>query len=145
MEGNYTIYRRRMNYYETDKMGIIHHSNYIRLFEEARLDLMEKEGLDYAGLERMGIIVPVLSVECQYLIPLRYNDVVIVYSKVTKFDGIKMELFYEIYKDGTKDLCTSGKTKHCFIGEDMKPFKMKKLYPALYARLKEVSGTNIGK
>ena len=42
MEGRYTEYERRINYYETDKMGIVHHSNYIRFFEEARLDMMKK-------------------------------------------------------------------------------------------------------
>ena len=70
MEGKYTIYKRKMNYYETDQMGIIHHSNYIRLFEEARLDIMDKSGINYADIEEMGIIIPVMSVDCKYLIPL---------------------------------------------------------------------------
>ncbi len=94
MEGKYSIYKRRMNYYETDQMGIIHHSNYIRLFEEARLDMMEKEGISYANIEELGIIIPVMSVECHYLVPLYYNDSIEVYSRLKKFDGIKMELSY---------------------------------------------------
>ena len=52
MEGKYGIYKRRMNYYETDQMGIIHHSNYIRLFEEARLGMMDKEGISYEKIGR---------------------------------------------------------------------------------------------
>ena len=51
MDGNFVVYKRRNNYYETDQMGIIHHSNYIRFFEEARLYMMKEFGLDYAGLE----------------------------------------------------------------------------------------------
>ena len=58
MEGRYTEYERRINYYETDKMGIVHHSNYIRFFEEARLDMMKKVGLDYFTMEEAGIIIP---------------------------------------------------------------------------------------
>lgn len=139
MQGNYAIYKRKMNYYETDKMGIIHHSNYIRFFEEARLDLMDKKGLNYAYIEKMGIIIPVLSVECRYLLPLYYNDSICIHTCVTKFDGIKMELSYEVYKDGFKNLCTSGYTKHCFLNKDMKPFRMKKLYPDLYYRLKKLT------
>ena len=57
MEGRYTEYERRINYYETDKMGIVHHSNYIRFFEEARLDMMKKVGLDYFTMEEAGIII----------------------------------------------------------------------------------------
>ena len=138
MEGKYTIYKRKMDYYETDQMGIIHHSNYIRLFEEARLDMMEKEGIGYAGIEEMGIIIPVMSVECNYIVPLHYNDSIEVYSQLTKFDGIKMELSYEIYKEGSAKVCTKGHTGHCFLDKDMKPFRMKKLYPDLYNKLKEI-------
>ena len=138
MEGKYAIYKRRMNYYETDRMGIIHHSNYIRLFEEARLDMMEKEGIGYSGIEEMGIIIPVMSVECNYILSLHYNDSIEGYSQLTKFDGIKMELSYEIYKEGSNKVCTKGRTGHCFLDKDMKPFRMKKLYPDLYNKLKEI-------
>ena len=56
MEGNFTVYNRKINYYETDKMAIVHHSNYIRFFEEARLDMMDKFDLNYRKMEDMGII-----------------------------------------------------------------------------------------
>lgn len=132
------IYRRKINYYETDQMGIVHHSNYIKFFEEARLDLMDKEGLNYASMEEMGIIIPVLSVECHYLLPLYYNDIISVHTYLTKFDGIKMDFVYEIYKDGFPNLYTSGHTSHCFLDKNMKPFRMKKLYPDLYKKLKKL-------
>lgn len=138
MEGNYTVYRRKMYYYETDQMGIVHHSNYIKIFEESRLDLMEKWGLNYASMEHMGVIIPVLSVECHYLLPLCYNDSISVHTRMTKFDGIKINFEYEIYKEGCLDLHTSGRTGHCFLNQDMKPFRMKKLYPDLYNKLSEL-------
>ena len=86
-----------------------------------------------------GIIIPVMSVDCKYLIPLYYNDNIEIHSCVTKFDGIKMELSYEIYKEGSKEACTKGHTGHCFLNKDMKPFRMKKLYPGLYSKLKEMA------
>ena len=58
-EGLESLYVRRANYYETDKMGIIHHSNYIRWFEEARLHYMEEMGWPFTKVEAMGIIIPV--------------------------------------------------------------------------------------
>ena len=65
-------YSRKVYYYETDKMSIVHHSNYIRMFEEARLDLMDKCGIDYAQIESLGIIMPVLEVTCKYVKSLFY-------------------------------------------------------------------------
>jgi len=54
-------YRHTVQYYETDKMGITHHSNYIRWMEEARVDFMSQIGWDYAKLEKEGVICPVVK------------------------------------------------------------------------------------
>lgn len=136
MDGKYSVYKRKINYYETDQMAIVHHSNYIRFFEEARLEMMDEYGLNYRKIEEMGIIIPVMSVECKYIVPLCYADEIQIHSKVTKFDGIKMEVSYEIYRGDV--LCTTGHTGHCFLDKNMKPFRMKRLYPDLYNKLKEV-------
>ena len=61
------MYRHIVQYYETDKMGITHHSNYIRWMEEARIDFLSKIGWNYAKLEEEGIISPVVAVDCIYL------------------------------------------------------------------------------
>ena len=58
-------YRHTVQYYETDKMGITHHSNYIRWMEEARVDFLAQIGWDYAMLEEMGVISPVIGIECK--------------------------------------------------------------------------------
>ena len=52
-------YIRKVQYYETDRMGIVHHSNYIRWFEEARIFYMEKMGYSYSEMEKTGIMIPV--------------------------------------------------------------------------------------
>lgn len=67
-DGTFKIrpYEHHAKYYETDQMGIIHHSNYIKWMEEARMDLMEQIGLSYKQMEEMEIISPVLSVSCEY-------------------------------------------------------------------------------
>lgn len=134
-----TLYRRTVNYYETDQMGIVHHSNYIRYFEEARLDMMNQLALNYRTMEEMGLIIPVLSVECRYLQPLRYEDEIEIYSRLIKFDGIKMEVSYEIYEKKSEQLCTTGNSGHCFLNREMKPVRMKRVYPELYQRLKALT------
>ena len=136
MERNYIKYHRNVNYYETDQMGIVHHSNYIRYFEEARLYLLRQAGMDYRRLEEMGIIIPVTFVECKYLVPLRFEDDLEIVTKMTKYDGIKMEVSYEIYLKETGQPCTSGKTGHCFLNRELKPIRMKREFPDLFAKLK---------
>ncbi|MCH5266960.1 MAG: acyl-CoA thioesterase [Lachnospiraceae bacterium] len=130
------VYRRKVNYYETDQMGVVHHSNYIRYFEEARIDLMEKVGLPYADMEENGLIIPVLSVECHYGKPVLFGKDFEVHSRLVKFDGLKMEFVYEIWSEG--QLCTTGNSKHCFLDKDMKPVRMKRVYPEIFQKMKEL-------
>lgn len=138
MEGRYTEYERRINYYETDKMGIVHHSNYIRFFEEARLDMMKKVGLDYFTMEEAGIIIPVLFVDCKYIKALHFNEDIVIQTKLTKYNGIKMEVAYEVYRKESDEVCTRGTTGHCFLTPDMKPIRMKRKCPEIYHKLNEL-------
>ena len=69
-------YRHVAQYYETDRMGIIHHSNYIRWMEEARIDFLRQQGIRYSDLEASGLISPIYEVRCQYKRPVRFEDVV---------------------------------------------------------------------
>ena len=59
-------YTRKVYYYETDRMGIVHHSNYIRWFEESRIYFLEKAGFPYEKMEETGVMIPVLSAACEY-------------------------------------------------------------------------------
>ena len=69
--------RRQVTYYETDQMGAVHHSNYIRWFEEARVEFMRGIGLSYRAMEEEGVQVPVVSVSCKYRSPSTFDDVVV--------------------------------------------------------------------
>lgn len=130
-------YSRVTNYYETDKMGIIHHSNYIRYFEEARIDWMNQMGLSYEGIENLGLLIPVMFANCCYLFPLRFGDEIEVQVKLVKFDGIKMEFSYIIVRKDTEEICTTGRTGHCFLNTEMKPVRMKREFPELHRLLIE--------
>lgn len=132
VEDRYWRYQRRINYYETDQMKVVHHSNYIRYFEEARLSWMEGAGLSYCGIEQMGVIIPVMFVDCQYKSPVFYGDDIEILVRLTFFDGIKMEFNYEIYRKETGQLCTTGRSGHCFLDSEMKPIRLKRKHPDLY-------------
>lgn len=126
-------YRRAVNYYETDKMSIVHHSNYIRFLEEARIDMLKQAGYPFDRMEAEGVWIPVLSALCEYKFPLRFGDEFEVYPKVTKFNGCKLELSYEIINitAGGK-LSAIGKTTHCLTDVNMKPLRSQKTHPEIY-------------
>lgn len=125
-------YLRKTNYYETDQMSIIHHSNYIRWFEEARMDFMAQMGFPYARMESCGILSPVLSVSCTYHQAVRFGETVTIACKLTGFNGIKMKISYEIRNQETGILHTTGESSHCFVTKALKPLSLKKSLPEVY-------------
>ncbi len=89
-------YMHTVQYYETDKMGITHHSNYIRWMEEARICFLSQIGWDYVRIEEMGIISPVLSVTCDFKKTTTFSDKVAINVNVEEFKGVKLHLAYEM-------------------------------------------------
>lgn len=138
---NIQPYQHIAKYYETDQMAIIHHSNYIRWFEEARIDYLKQIGLPYHILEEKGIISPVLEVNCQYHKMMRFEDTATIYVKFVKYNGIKFEIEYEIYNQDNK-LCTTGHSKHCFLNKEGKPISLKRSYPEYHEILSSLLNEN---
>lgn len=118
-------YVHKVQYYETDQMGVVHHSNYIRWFEEARVDLMEQMGLGYAEMEREGIMIPVLSVEADYLRMVHFGENVTIEAFIKEYNGIKLTIAYQVISEKTQMVHCRGLTKHCFINQEAKPLSLK--------------------
>lgn len=108
-------YERMVYYYETDRMGIVHHSNYIRWFEEARLDWMKQIGWDYKSIEDDNIIIPVLSVSAEYKTMSRYGDAVVITVKLAEYTGIRIGFSYEVHDKQTGELRCIGTSCHCLL------------------------------
>ena len=124
-------YEHKARYYETDQMGIIHHSNYIKWMEEARLDLMDQLGLSYKQMEQMEIISPVLSVNVNYRSMVHFDDIVVIETKITRYNGIKMELEYTMTDKKTGEVRCTATSSHCFLNRSGKPISLKRSYPEL--------------
>ena len=135
-------YQRRVNYYETDQMSIVHHSNYIRWFEEARLDLLDQAGLNYRKMEATGIIVPVVDVSCRYHVSVRYDNVVDIYPKLVEYNGVKMTYHYEVRFHDTGVLAADGASSHCFLDEKRRPIILRRREPEIDARLRALVEKN---
>ncbi len=103
----------RVRYYETDAMGIVHHSNYLRWFEHARTEYLREIGTPYRALEESGLAAVVVEAHCKYIRPARYDDLVTVRVWMGAYTAIRVELIYEVLC-GDVMLCT-GFTRHAFL------------------------------
>ncbi|HIY46240.1 MAG TPA: acyl-CoA thioesterase [Candidatus Borkfalkia excrementipullorum] len=122
-------YRHKVQYYETDTMKIVHHSNYIRWMEEARVDMLEQMGLGYDVMEKSGILSPVLSVECEYKAMSRFPETVSIQVRLVRYTGVRFEVEYEMTgEDGT--LRARAKSTHCFIDGNGRPVTFRRRFPA---------------
>ncbi len=119
-------YKRKMNYYETDRMGIIHHSNYIRFLEEARCAWMEKFNLPMQKLEENGITIPTLEVNCKYKHHVTSGDIITIKPIVTEFNGVRMTLTYDVREEKTGNTVIQAYTKHCFTNRELRPINLRK-------------------
>jgi len=133
-------YEHHAKYYETDQMGIIHHSNYIKWMEEARMNLMEQIGFGYKQMEALEIISPVVSVSVDYISMVRFDDTVVIETHITKYNGVKMELEYVMYDKASGDKRATAKSSHCFLNRSGTPISIKRMYPELDTKFFELKG-----
>lgn len=127
-------YKRQVQYYETDKMGIVHHSNYIKWFEEARIFYMREMGYSYKEIEDIGIMIPVLGVSAKYKSGAAYGDIVIIKTSICAITPVKMKFGYEITDKKTGEIRVVGTSEHCFVDGDFKPCSIKKKFPQFYEK-----------
>lgn len=137
-------YKRRVKYYETDRMGVVHHSNYLRIIEEARLSWCNENIMDYKEMERRGCIIPAASASENFLNYLRFDDPFRVEVELKEYKGIKMTFSYKIYNEDTEALCYTGESSHFFAkengNEEYLPYiSFRKDFPKEHKKLTELS------
>lgn len=130
-------YKHIVQYYETDKMGIVHHSNYIRWMEEARVDFLSQIGWNFVKLEEMGIASPVTELDCKYKTSCTFSDEVYITVKIEEFKGVRLKLYYEMKNKDDKVLCEAH-SEHCFLNMDGKLLRLEKEYPDFYKALMDL-------
>ena len=126
------VYEHEAQYYETDQMGIIHHSNYLRWFESARVHFLKEIGIDYRTCEELGFLSPVMVVSCVYKSMVHFGE-----TRFHDYTGVKFYVDYEVRDKATGELRTTGQSKHCFVDRTGKPVSLKRLYPELHERLQQ--------
>ena len=125
------LYRHKVQYYETDKMGITHHSNYVRWMEEARVAYLSEVGWDYERLESLGVISPVVAVDVSYKKTTTFSDEVTVDVGVDEFKGVRLKMKYLMKNEQGEPVCEAH-SEHCFLDREGTPIRLKKEYPEFF-------------
>lgn len=121
-------YFHSVKYYETDRMGFTHHSNYVRWMEEARIEFMDQLGWSYQRFEDEGLISPVTAVECRYRKTTTFPETVKIEVFVEEFRSVKLRIKY-IMKNEKGDVVCEGASEHCFLNKAGKLIRIEKEYP----------------
>ena len=110
----------RVIYADTDAMGIVYHTNYIKWFEIGRNELMRQLGIAYTEMEQLGFNLPLTKVSCHYLLPARYDDIVIVETKIEYIKRASMKFNSFLWDEKKKNLLVEGHTVHACVNTEGK-------------------------
>lgn len=136
------IYERKINYYETDRMGVVHHSNYIRYLEEARTEWLEVLNMPFDLLEKNEITIPVLGVNCTYKYHVTFGDTILIKTYAKEYTGVRMTIGYEVTDKKNGNIVLTGETKHCFTDRNLKPINLKKYAPQFHEKFLKLLDNN---
>lgn len=116
----------RIKYSDTDQMGFMHHSNYLKYFENARISWLRTLGVSYKETEKEGILMPVVSASLEFIIPLYFDDEIIIEIILAEIPKATLSFEYKIINQN-KELVCRGKTKLAFLNsKTMKPVRAPK-------------------
>lgn len=123
-----------VRYAETDQMGVVHHSVYPVWFEVGRTEFMDNTGLKYSDIEKMGIILPLVHLECNYKRPAKYGDEITITTKINNLTCARIEFYYEVANQAGMLLAT-GITMHAWADNTLKPININKTNPELLTKI----------
>ncbi len=109
----------RVRYAETDRMGLLHHANYLVYFEQGRTELLRSLGLSYRDLEDQGYLLVLTKLEVRYRRPARYDDLLTLRTQVVKTTAVRIDHKYELFCEGT--LLTEGTSTLACVDREGRP------------------------
>ncbi|MFD2630118.1 acyl-CoA thioesterase [Oceanobacillus kapialis] len=134
----------RVHYKDTDQMGVVHHGNYVNLFEIGRTEWMRQAGIPYSKMEEMGLLLPVMDLTINYQKSAHYDDQVVIYTSVSNVSKVRIQFDYEARllqeeQEATDlpsgELLAKGSTVHMWVNRDWKPARIDRLAPEVFAKL----------
>ena len=113
--------KTRIRYSETDQMGVVYHGNYAQFFELGRTEWLRSLGVTYKDMEIKGIMLPVISLNCNFIKSALYDDVLTIKTILKKKPMVKIEFDYEIVNQNNELICTGNTTLAFMNRKTMKP------------------------
>jgi len=104
----------RVRYGETDQMGYVYYGNYAEYYEVARVEMLRSLGMDYASMEKAGVMMPVLELNCKYIKPALYDQEITIKTTVAELPGVRIHFKYELFNEA-KELINIGSTTLVFV------------------------------
>ena len=110
----------RVIYADTDQMGVVYHSNYLKYFEIGRTELLRELGISYKEIEENGILLPVKEAFANYKVSIKYDDLIIIHTQIEELKNVSIKLKYEIKNKEENIIYSTGYTLHPFIDRNGK-------------------------
>lgn len=127
-------YTRKAHYHETDQMGVVHHANYPKWMEEARVAFLDELGVNYRFMETAGVFSPVVNLSIEYKRPTRFDDTVEVRLAVARYSGVRLEVSYTFFNRTRNELCATAASAHCFV-KDGRVVSLQRALPEAHEKL----------
>ncbi|MBC8059778.1 MAG: acyl-CoA thioesterase [Clostridiaceae bacterium] len=127
-----------VRYAETDKMGVVYHSNYLIYFEIARTEFINQCGMSYRDMEDIGIMIPVLESNCKYMNGAKYNDELTIKAWIEELSAVRAKFNYSIIREKDQKEIARGNTLHTFVDNNFKIINLKKKYPEVMSKLEQL-------
>lgn len=118
----------RVRFCDTDMMGVVHHSNYIKYFELARIEYLRRRGLNYVTWVNMGLHLPVIALESRYRKPAFLDDLLVIETRLSTLTRVKVGFDYRVFRqtDEGETQIAVGSTLLACVGNDHSPLRMSK-------------------
>jgi acyl-CoA thioester hydrolase len=113
--------KTRVRYSETDQMGVVYHGNYAQFFEMGRTEWLRSLGVTYKDMEMNGIILPVVSLNLNFIKSALYDDILTIHTFLKKEPMVKIEFNYEIKNQLDELICTGSSVLAFMNSKNMKP------------------------
>jgi len=114
-------YQFRVSYPDTDKMGTMHHANYVKYYEAARWELLRSIGVSYKSVEDAGVMCPVIRMNFKFIKTTHYDELLTVRTTIKAIKGVRIWFVYKLYNE-QNELINEAETEIAFVGlNDWKP------------------------
>lgn len=132
----------RVRYAETDQMGVVYHANYLVWMEVGRVEYCRAAGVCYRDMEADGYLLAVVESQVRYLRPARYDDEIVVRTRVLKSGPRLVKFGYEILRQ--EELLATGSTTHVFCTRDFRPVKLPPAYACVFREQEGTRAVSVG-